>query len=125
MEAPKLKPFSTITCCEKCGNGYIPPNPVGLGPQDPAPFILAPVFFSSFTIRYCAGGKEPENPTEQNPVASFLQTVSAIAPDKLASSLPPRINICAGIGEDHLHLTCTCCQYEFLMQTKPEEVFGK
>lgn len=37
---------------------------------------------------------------------------------KLGTPSRPRINICAGIGEEHLHKTCACCQYEWLTQTK-------
>lgn len=131
VPVPTLKPFSTITCCEKCGNGdfdFLPkggdvsfePNFLGLAGPQAGPIAVAypPVGLSIFSIRYCAGGKEPTDPAEQNPLAAFLQTVSSGDPRLLGSTMTPRINICAGIGEEHLHYTCSRCQYEFLMRTK-------
>lgn len=32
--------------------------------------------------------------------------------------LPVKLNICAGIGEEHLHKICSRCQFEWLTETK-------
>lgn len=123
METPTIKPFSDVVSCEKCGHGNVDPVEPPSGPHVPElPLYMVRVAFSSFDVRYCGGGKELENPAEKNPVVSFLQMIGQGDPRMFASSLPPRINICAGIGEEHLHLTCTRCRHEFLMKPKSTAV---
>jgi hypothetical protein len=113
MEAPTLKPFSDIEYCEKCGNGKA---------HDPRVAAFLPPPGLTFCVSYCPGGKEPEEPAETNPLAALLEALpQGPRASMFASSRRPRINICAGIGEEHLHITCTRCQHEFLTKTKPVE----
>ncbi len=69
---------------------------------------------------YCPGGQEPEK-EETNPIAAMLHVASktgAVPPGFDAGISKKSINICAGIGEEHLHRICGRCQYEWLTQTK-------
>jgi hypothetical protein len=131
MEAPKLKPFSESAQCEKCGGQDIfffqdPPRianrdpfPIGI---DPPPVIFAPApGVVDIRTRYCPGGQEPEARVEDNPLATLLASLPAgPKAEMFTSSLRPRINICAGIGEEHLHKTCPRCGYEWLTKVRGE-----
>jgi len=59
------------------------------------------------------------------PLQAAMQTLTSILPDskRPADLIGPRgkLNICAGIGTEHLHATCSNCNYEFLMATKDSE----
>lgn len=54
--------------------------------------------------RHCAGGKAP---TEITSLSEALRNGSC-----------ERLNLCAGIAEPHLHVTCRNCGFERLMKTK-------
>lgn len=128
----KVRPFTELKGCPKCGVGDEPP----VYPPAPAlPIEYAgalPILMGSFTplrTRYCPGGQEPESPVELDPMATSLQAAMAamtsIIPEHKRPELAaPRgkINICAGIGQEHLHATCSNCSYEFLMATKDTQV---
>ena len=71
--------------------------------------------------RYCRGGKELENEEAENPMATIMKAATGALPEQFKSLGfvgPSKINICAGITEEHLHKICSVCAYEFLMQTK-------
>ena len=104
METPTIKPFSELAECVKCGAGDNSPNPM-LG-------------MMGINTRFCPGGQGPEVEEEKNPIETFLSVLPQLAAQKIPSTRP-RINICAGIGEEHLHKTCPRCGFEWLTQTKP------
>lgn len=114
--ASRLEPFPAPNAeCPKCGAGP-GRQPVSLSAFPmPAP--------SALKLIYCAGGKEPEETTE-NPLMAFMQTVlSGEAFAQKFRSLPlKRINICAGITEEHLHVGCMNCGHEWLTQTKEQSL---
>jgi hypothetical protein len=136
----KIKPFGELLSCPKCGAGKPdnqPPMPALTEEMvDAMPFGVAiPIYngpmpgFSPIRTRYCPGGQEPETVPELDPIGASLQMIQQMTshlPSHLQPQMPagPRgkINICAGIGEDHLHAICNNCQYEFLMATKDAEV---
>jgi hypothetical protein len=99
METPTIKPFTESTQCVKCGA------------VDPHPMLMIGV-----QTRYCPGGQEPETETEKNPIEAFLSLLPSLG-SPLAAARKPGINICAGIGEDHLHKTCSRCGFEWLTKT--------
>jgi Zn ribbon nucleic-acid-binding protein len=106
----KIEPYSGPTSeCAKCGNG---------SQLSPGPEIFPRMQHATLRVRYCPGGKELEE-TEENPLTAFLQLVSSESiSSKFRSVSLKRVNICAGIGEDHLHVTCVDCGYEWLTHTK-------
>lgn len=121
MEAQTLKPFADVTTCPKCGDGPAPVNPPA---ADPFFTTAGPGFFPAMVFvatRYCPGGQELESPAEVNPVHALIEFV---APKVGFPAVPPktRLNICWGIGEEHLHKTCSRCQYEWLTRTKDSGV---
>lgn len=137
IETLKLQPFAVSTCCPKCGAGepapVVPPSygdkwSAGLDtvPAPLSPFIAynGPFMSGTLRTRYCAGGKEPESEGELDPMVQITRVAASITGGKGAADLfhgPGKINICAGITEEHLHRICTNCEYEFLMQTKDSE----
>lgn len=135
----QVKPFVEMLSCPKCGAGKpdrseIPPLTQEM--VDAMPFgVAVPIYngvvpgFSPIRTRYCPGGQEPEQPAELDPMAVSLQAITQMTsglPEHLRPTLPPpprgKLNICAGIGEEHLHAVCNNCQYEFLMATKDAEI---
>lgn len=114
----KIEPFTGHhTYCPKCGNGS--ENQLVHGVGD---FNVHPSMRTALRVRYCAGGKEPEE-TEQNPLSAFLQLIAADAiSSKFRTLSLTRVNICAGIGEEHLHVQCVDCGYEWLTQTKEQSM---
>jgi predicted nucleic-acid-binding Zn-ribbon protein len=113
METPKQQPFSNSVECAKCGSGAVDLKTLPAG--------IAPRLSGYVTMRYCSGGKEPEAPAEINPLNLAQELIAAATgkPISLGEPVPRgRLNICAGIGEEHLHLTCSWCGYEWLMETK-------
>lgn len=104
METPTIKTYSESEQCVKCG-ALDNPQGVIMGMQ-------------SIHTRFCPGGKELEEEQEKNPIEAFLALVPAIT-NFGAVPRKPKINICAGIGEEHLHKTCPRCGFEWLTQTKP------
>jgi hypothetical protein len=54
--------------------------------------------------RYCPGGKEP--------------TELVGLPEAMMRGSSERLNVCAGVTEPHLHLTCRSCGFEWLMKVK-------
>ena len=107
MEAPTIKPFSELAQCIKCGAG------------DPSTHAIPMIgVHGPIHTQFCPGGKELEEEQDKNPVEAFLSLLPAISNLQLARK--PKINICAGIGEEHLHKTCPRCGYEWLTGTKPE-----
>lgn len=112
----KIKPFIAGHVCVKCGAGEILYPPPAL-------------HMHSVTIRFCSGGKEPESPLDVDPMTSSFQaamnTLSSVFPQQIVNHVGEqrgKLNICAGIAEEHLHATCNNCQYEFLIQTKDSPV---
>ncbi len=121
--AIKIQPFTVLAGCPKCGAGQ-PPSAMSVSTMSIHPVA----FIGEMRTRYCSGGKEPEaEPDQSSPLAitdAFHKIVSSLpgAGEALGSSLPRSFNICAGITQEHLHRTCSNCQYEFLMATKDTEV---
>lgn len=105
MEAHTIKPFSELAECVKCGAGDSMPASPMIG------------MFGSINTRFCPGGKEPEEEQDKNPIHAILSLLPSLG-NPLAA-LKPRINICAGIGEEHLHKTCPRCGFEWLTGTRP------
>jgi hypothetical protein len=103
METPTIKPFTESAQCIKCGL-FDNPQGVIMGMQ-------------SIQTRFCPGGQEPECEPDRNPVDALLSLLPALSNPLTARK--PRINICAGIGEEHLHKTCPRCGFEWLTGTKP------
>lgn len=112
MEAQTLKPFAEVVTCPKCGDGPAPTGPDSAFFNSPMGVVL-----SFVTTRYCPGGQEPESPAEPNPMLALIEFVAPKVGFS-AGTPKPRLNICAGIGEEHLHKTCSRCQYEWLTRTK-------
>lgn len=108
----KIEPFTgPMAGCPKCGCGSgNPPNPR---------FVPQTFVQSSLRVRYCLGGKEPEENAAE-PVMELLQQIFMAAADKLRAVTVKRLNICAGITEEHLHVTCVDCGHEWLTQTKEQ-----
>jgi predicted RNA-binding Zn-ribbon protein involved in translation (DUF1610 family) len=83
-----VNPFAEIATCPKCGMG----DRASEMPQQlsamPAPAMLGTIVF--VLTRYCAGA----------------------APGSTG------VNLCAGIGHEHLHKICPNCGYEWLTKTK-------
>ena len=98
METPTIKPFTESAQCAKCGAGDNTSVPM--------------MGMTGVHSRYCPGGQEPEVEPDKNPIEALLTLIPAfsnpLAPRK------SRINICAGIGEEHLHKTCSRCGFEWL-----------
>lgn len=103
METPTIKPYSESATCVKCGAGDNSPNPM-LG-------------MMGINTRFCPGGKELEEEEPKNPIEAFLSLLPALG-SSLAVAHKPRINICAGIGEEHLHKTCPRCGFEWLTKVR-------
>ena len=104
MEQPTIKPYSETADCIKCGAPDRHPNPM-LGVIGAA-------------TRFCPGGKQlEEDDQDKSPIDAILSLLPALS--NPMSARKPRINICAGIGEEHLHKTCPRCGFEWLTQTKP------
>jgi len=103
METPTIKPFTDLAQCVKCGAGDNAHNPM-LG-------------MSGINTRYCPGGQELEAEPDKTPVDAILSLLPTLLSNPLAAR-KPRINICAGIGEEHLHKTCPRCGFEWLIMTK-------
>ena len=128
----KIEPFSNIVACPKCGCGELAANPVSMctagaiegqafGVSLPTMPIMGPSY--AITTRFCPGGQEPEQKGDNELVETakiMAAAVSAINPaaSKLIPDSTSKINICAGIAEEHLHRTCSNCGFEFLMATK-------
>lgn len=55
-----------------------------------------------FMVIHCAGGKDPEQ---------AVQVMGGLAHFHAA-------NPCAGLSEEHLHVTCKMCGFMFLMKTE-------
>lgn len=91
---------------------------------------MPPVVFAAGKVpgailtRYCPGGKEPEQAPEESTdpmmqIATMVSRAASVHNQVGAETLlKPRINICAGIGEEHLHRVCSNCGFEFLTKTK-------
>ena len=103
----RLNPFSDVSTCIKCGSTSLPSH-------------------GHIGTRYCAGGKEPEERPEEShdpmtQIATVFSKVASVHNQVGAPLVPSRLNICAGIGEEHLHKTCSGCGYEWLTETKDAE----
>src|SRR5260221_6069414 len=103
METPTVKPFTESAQCNKCG-AFDNPQGVIMGMQ-------------SIQTRFCPGGQELEAEPDKPPVDAILSLLPTLLSNPLAAR-KPRINICAGIGEEHLHKTCPRCGFEWLIKTK-------
>lgn len=103
METPTIKPFTESAQCVKCGA---------------ADQILTPMMGMGIGSMFCPGGKQLEEEQEKNPVEAFLSLLPAIT-NLGGVARKPKINICAGVTEEHLHKTCPRCGYEWLIHTKP------
>ena len=121
-----LKPFSEISTCIKCGISEQLRQMQDFGP--PSVFLPQGKIPGVILTRYCAGGKEPEERPEESPdpmahIAAIFSKVASVH-NQVGALVPAKLNICAGIGEEHLHKTCSACGYEWLMKTKDREVVG-
>jgi hypothetical protein len=98
IAATQVVPYrERVDCdCPKCG--------IRLNRMDRFKMWLMSSAMATVNIRYCGGGKQP---TEQ------VGVVEAMMRGK-----EERFNVCAGVSEPHLHLTCRSCNYEWLMQVK-------
>lgn len=137
IDSQKLQAFQWEAFCAKCGAGQPVQSPeldAEFKPPEPEvpPHLLHPtipgqlrgrfpygyvVFPSPLRTVYCAGGKEPES-EEQNPLVGVFKMATGALPEQLKNLSGRTINICAGIGQEHLHRICSNCGYEFLMQCK-------
>jgi ribosomal protein S27AE len=104
METPTIKPFTESAQCTKCGAA----DYLAMGQPMPSNLMMNPVI-----MRFCPGGKELEEEEPKNPIEAFLSLLPALG-SSMAVARKPRINICAGIGEEHLHKTCPRCGFEWL-----------
>jgi hypothetical protein len=107
METPTIKPFTELAECVKCGAGDSLPTS--------SPMIG---MYGQIQTRFCPGGQELEAEPEKTPVDAILSLLPTLLSNPLAAR-KPRINICAGIGEEHLHKTCPRCGFEWLIGTRP------
>lgn len=90
-----LQPFQkTVRHCAKCGGTMM---------RYPS-FIVRTLSlnFTYFSIHHCAGGKDPEQ---------AIHLMGGLAHMNAA-------NPCAGLSEEHLHVTCKMCGFMFLMRTE-------
>ncbi|HLW53227.1 MAG TPA: hypothetical protein VKW06_10330 [Candidatus Angelobacter sp.] len=71
-----------------------------------------------FEIHYCAGGKELESEIT-DPMAQTIQMAANLTSGgKMPSIMPKRVNVCAGIFQEHLHRTCIRCRFEVLTECR-------
>lgn len=96
LASAKPVPFQKqLKTCPKCGWG--PTHMPGLFVRW---FDLA---HCAFRVNYCKGGQDPEKTVTHATIAGLVeQTVNPI---------------CAGVGQDHLHISCTHCGFHFLMES--------
>lgn len=86
----------SIRECPKCGHQRY---------QVPAWIInLLDLPWTCFSTIYCRGG---QSPIKSNKALTFA------GPVDFETNMP-----CAGITEDHLHVTCKHCNFFFLMMTQ-------
>lgn len=122
-----VQPFGDLGTCPKCGHGdpFIGKaenaGTVPTFPSSDMPFAVIASMPSVLRRRYCPGGQEPETPaTAESDVPKILSAfVGSVLPMLTAmNGAKPNLNICAGVLEEHLHVTCSNCGFEFLMATK-------
>ena len=137
LATPQVHAFAQITECPKCGlkdKSEEKVNAVALSTRTQALFAaldrvlgrLGPAL--AMRRQYCKGGQGPES-EQKNPLAVVFEGAATLSAspgpefmEKLQELNGRKINICAGIGAEHLHLFCQLCGYEFLMECKDSEV---
>jgi len=104
MENTKLKPYREVASCPKCGAGKRE------GDASVETTIAMEesmrIFPCACRARYCPGGKQAK---EVQPSFSL---------GGITLSVDQRANVCAGIPGEHLHVTCSGCGYESLMECR-------
>lgn len=125
METPTIQRFTESAECVKCGLADVlllnPDSALhrSLTHHEPVPPVLFGMgAVSVIQTRYCPGGQEPEVEQPADPVLALFSMLPQLA-NKQLPTLRPKLNICAGIGEEHLHKTCPRCGFEWLTGTKP------
>lgn len=109
LNATKLHPYSALCECPKCGN------------RDHSSDKTVEHACFHIRTRYCAGGKDLEEHKPANPMAIIGGMMEAagegrnLTTDMLTKT---EINLCAGIGEEHLHKVCSSCGFEWMTGTK-------
>lgn len=107
-----LHPFFELSECPKCGSADHSCDDKEAACQRPCRHIRT---------RYCAGGKPVTEDAPVNPMMALGRIMESAQEGKTVSSADltrTEINLCAGVGEEHLHKTCVMCGYEFLTRTK-------
>ena len=124
----KIEPYTgPLASCPKCGNGAPPTTDA---PQlteemlESMPFNVPVriVHGGALRVRYCPGGKKKVEtsgtPLKSMSVAEVLREGLPLVLNFLRGSSPGlEAPICEGAQEEHLHIHCTGCCYEWLTHT--------
>ncbi len=99
VRAPVLRQWREHRACPACGErGRLRDRLLQLLRGGPDRFV---------TVGWCAGGKEPTEPVQVATLAGIREAEGRYA--------------CAGIAEEHLHITCRNCGRQWLSQVREKQ----